>query len=86
MNPGDMGQDVGRTGPDDTSGLGAVATPGHATLASIKLAESPRTQETLQDIQDIIDKLAAITQQLRRPSQSGRAAADPVELGGKAAQ
>jgi hypothetical protein len=83
MNPGDMGQDVGGSGPDDTSGFGTVATPGNTTLTPVKLAESPRTQETLQDIQDIIDKLAAITQQLRRP---GRSAADPVELGGKAAQ
>lgn len=83
MNPGDMGQDVGRSGPDEASGCDAVAVPGHTTLAPVKLAEAPRTQETLQDIQDLIDKLAAITQQLRRP---GRTVADPVELGGKATQ
>jgi hypothetical protein len=31
------------------------------------LARSPRSQKPLQDIQDIIDKLAAVTQQLRHP-------------------
>ena len=62
MNPGDSVQDVSRTGPDEASGLGAAAGQGNGTLA-----RSPRTEKPLQDIQDIIDKLAAVTQQLRRP-------------------
>ena len=65
MNPGDSVQDVSRTGPDEASGLGAAAGQGNGTMA-----RSPRTEKPLQDIQDIIDKLAAVTQQLRRPKSS----------------
>jgi len=65
MNPGDIVQDVGRTGPDETSGLGAAAGLGNGTPA-----RSPGSQKPLQDIQDIIDKLAVVTQQLRRPGSS----------------
>jgi hypothetical protein len=61
MNPGDSVQDVSRTGPDDASALG-TAGQSHGTLA-----QSPRFHKPLQDIQDIIDKLAAVTQELRRP-------------------
>ena len=61
MNPGDSVQDVSRTGPDDASGFSA-AGQGNDTLA-----QSPGFQKPLQDIQDIIDKLAAVTQQLRHP-------------------
>ena len=60
MNPGDSVQDVSRTGPDE-AGLGA-AGQGNGTLA-----QSPRFHKPLQDIQDIVDKLAAVTQQLRHP-------------------
>jgi hypothetical protein len=60
MNPGDSVQDVSRTGPDE-AGLGA-AGQGNGTLA-----QSPGFHRPLQDIQDIIDKLAAVTQQLRHP-------------------
>ena len=62
MNPGDSVQDVSRTGPDEASGLGAAVGPGSGTMA-----RSPRTDKPLEDIQDIIDKLAAVTQQLRDP-------------------
>ena len=62
MNPGDSVQDVSRTGPDEASGLGAAAGPGSGTMA-----RSPRTDKPLEDIQDIIDKLAVVTQQLRHP-------------------
>jgi len=65
MNPGDSVQDVSRTGPDDTSGSGAAAGQGNGTLT-----RSPGTEKPLQDIQDIIDKLAAVDQQLRRPKSS----------------
>ena len=61
MNPGDSVQDVSRTGPDEASGPGAVGQ-GSGTMA-----RSPRTEKPLEDIQDIIDKLAAVTQQLRDP-------------------
>ncbi len=60
MNSGDSVQDASRPGPDEASGFGAAAGEGAPT-------RSPRTQTPLQDIQDLIDKLAAVTQQLRRP-------------------
>jgi hypothetical protein len=65
MNPGDSVQDASRSGPDEASGFGAAAGQGKSTSD-----QSPRTQKPLQDIQDIIDKLAAVTQQLRRPGSS----------------
>jgi hypothetical protein len=65
MNPGDSVQDVSRTGPDEASGLGAAAGQGSGTIA-----RSPRTEKPLEDIQDIIDKLAAVTQELQRPKSS----------------
>jgi hypothetical protein len=66
MNPGDSVQDVSRTGPDEASGLGAAAAgPGSAMKA-----RSPRTEKPLEDIQDIIDKLAAVDQELRRSKSS----------------
>ncbi len=60
MNPGDSVQDATRSGPDEASGFGAVADQGMPT-------RSRRAQEPLQDIQDLIDKRAAVTQRLRRP-------------------
>jgi hypothetical protein len=65
MNPGDSVQDVSRPGPDEASGLGAAAGPGSAMMA-----RSPRTEKPLEDIQDIIDKLAAVDQELRRSKSS----------------
>ncbi len=65
MNPGDSVQDASRTGPDEASGPGAAVGQGNITPS-----RSPRTQKPLQDIQDIIDKLAVVTQQLRRPNSS----------------
>ena len=65
MNPGDSVQDVSRTGPDEASGPGAAAGPGNGTMA-----RSPRTDKPLEDIQDIIDKLAAVDQELRRSKSS----------------
>ena len=62
MNPGDSVQDVSRTGPDETSDSGTAAGQGNGTLT-----RSPGNEKPLQDIQDIIDKLAAVTQQLRDP-------------------
>jgi hypothetical protein len=62
MNSGDSVQDASHTGLDEASGPGAAAGHGSHTPA-----RSPRTQKPLQDIQDIIDKLAAVTQQLRHP-------------------
>ena len=65
MNPGDSVHDVSRTGPDEASGPGAGAGQGSGTMA-----RSPRTEKPLEDIQDIIDKLAAVNQKLRRPKSS----------------
>jgi hypothetical protein len=62
MNPGDIVPDASRTGPVETSGLDTVVGQGNSTPAL-----PPRSHKPLQDIQDIIDKLAAVTQQLRRP-------------------
>ena len=62
MNSGDSVQDASRTGLDEASGPGAAAgQDGHTP------ALSPRTHMPLQDIQDLIDKLAAVSQQLRHP-------------------
>jgi hypothetical protein len=62
MNPGDSVQNVSRTGPDETGGSGAAA--------GRTLTRSPGTEKPLQDIQDIIDQLAAVNQQLRHPKSS----------------
>jgi hypothetical protein len=62
MNSGDSVQDASRTGLDAASGLGAAAGQGSQTPA-----RSPRTHEPVQDIQDLIDKLAAVSRQLRHP-------------------
>jgi hypothetical protein len=62
MNSGESVDDGSRTGLDEASGPGAPAGhDGHAP------ARSPITHKPLQDIQDIIDKLAVVTQQLRHP-------------------
>ena len=64
MNPRPSVQDAHPPcppGQDDASRLeGTAGYPGGS-------ARSPRSQKPLQDIQDIIDKLAAVTQQLRHP-------------------
>ena len=48
--------------PDDVTLPGAVGGDGDSHEA-----RSLRTQKPLQDIQDLIDKLAAVTQLLRHP-------------------
>ena len=62
MNPGDSVHDASRTRLDEASGLGAAAGQGSQTPA-----RSPRTYKPVQDIQDLIDKLAAVSRQLRHP-------------------
>jgi hypothetical protein len=65
MNSGESVHDASRIGLDDASGPGTAAgQDGHPP------ARSPQTQKPLQDIQDIIDKLAVVTQQLRHPHRS----------------
>lgn len=64
MNAGDIVQDASRPGLDEASGFGADAGQGDGSQG-----RSP-AQKPLQDIQDLIDKLAAVTQQLRRPRSS----------------
>ena len=65
MNPGDSVQDASRSGLDEASGLDAAVGQGRSTST-----RSPRAQKPLQDIQDIIDQLAVVTQELRRPKSS----------------
>jgi len=65
MNPGDSVQDASRSGLDEASGFSTAVGQGNGTPT-----RSPRTQKPLQDIQDLIDKLAAVTQQLRHPISS----------------
>jgi hypothetical protein len=72
MNIGDSVQDASRSQIEDGTVLGAV---GHDDSHQ---ARSLRTQKHLQDIQDLIDKLAAVTQQLRHPSRSSDSVAGPT--------
>jgi len=68
MNFGDSVQDASRSDHDDVTVPSAVGGDGDSHEA-----RSVRTQKPVQDIQDLIDKLAAVTQQLRHP---GRKADD----------
>jgi hypothetical protein len=61
MHPGDSAHDASRSGLDDASWPGSAA--GHGNDKPVR---SPRTYEPLQDIQQIVDKLAAVTRQLGR--------------------
>lgn len=63
MNSGDSVQDVSRTGLDDAGGFGAAAGQD-----SGQQSRSLWTGQPLQDIQDLIDQLAAVNQELRRPA------------------
>jgi hypothetical protein len=56
MNPGDSVQEASRSGLDEAGGLGAAGQD-----------PADRGSAPLRDIQDLIDKLAAVTQQLRHP-------------------
>jgi hypothetical protein len=70
MNPVDSVPDADlpcRSGQDDASG-----TDDAADHASGTPSRSSWTQRPLQEIQDLIDKLAAVTQQLRHPGSSLR--------------
>ena len=70
MNPGDSVQDATRPGPDEARGFSAAADQDAPT-------QSSRTQKPLQDIQDLIDKLAAVTQLLRHPGRKSDGAPVP---------
>jgi hypothetical protein len=72
MNPGNGAPDADlscRPGQDDvsTAAGGASAVAGHGGGPATR---SLKVQRPLQDIEDIIDQLAAVTQQLRRPGSS----------------
>jgi hypothetical protein len=79
MIPGNSVQDANpacRSEPDDDASRSG-ATAGYD---SHRPRNSRRPHRPLQDIEDIIDKLAAVTQQLRRPGGSvpaGSAGATP---------
>ena len=75
MNIGDSVQDVSRSGPEDGTVPGAI---GHGDSHQ---ARSLRTQKSLQDIQDLIDKLAAVTQQLRHAGRRPDGAPEAFALG-----
>jgi hypothetical protein len=81
MNFGDGVHDASRSGPDDVTVPGAVGSDGDSHNA-----RSLRTQNALQDIQDLIDKLAAVTQQLRHPGRRSDDAPGSVALDREAAQ
>ena len=72
MNIGDSVQDASRSGIEDGTVPDAL---GHGDSHQ---ARSLRTQRHLQDIQDLVDKLAAVTQQLRHPSRSADSVAGPT--------
>jgi len=70
MNPVDSVPDADlscRSGQDGASGPDEAADHADGTLS-----RSGWTQRPLQEIQDLIDKLAAVTQQLRHPGNSLR--------------
>jgi hypothetical protein len=78
MNPGHSVQDVNTeppprpTGQDDANRYAAATDNGSGTPTRSPKAhpvppQASRPQKAVQDIQDIIDKLAAVTQQLRHP-------------------
>jgi len=64
----------GRPGQDDASGaIGVIEVNGDDDAADHGAGQPARNlgaDRPVQDIQDIIDKLAAVTQQLRRPGGS----------------
>jgi hypothetical protein len=69
MNPVDSVPDADLSfapGQDDARGPGAAADDSGTP------SRSPWTQRPLQEIQDLIDKLAAVTQQLRHPGSGPR--------------
>ena len=72
MNVGDSVQDASRSATED--GL----VPGALGREDSHQARSLRAQRHLQDIQDLIDKLAAVTQQLRHPNCSSDRVPDPT--------
>ena len=72
MNIGDSVQDASRSGSEDGTAPGALG------YGDTHQARSLRTQKHLQDIQDLIDKLAAVTQQRRHPSRSSDSVAGPT--------
>jgi hypothetical protein len=62
MNPGNSVQDASRAGQDDAGRYGTAAGyPGGTPEPSPQI---PTPQKPLQDIQEIIDKLAAVTKRL----------------------
>jgi hypothetical protein len=81
MSFGDSVQDASRSGPPDGPVAGAVGGDGDSHQA-----RSLRTQKPLQDIQELIDKLAAVTQQLRHPTRRSDAVAESPTLGGETTQ
>lgn len=63
MNPGDSVYDASRSEHDGAGRAGTTAGFGQD-----QLTRSPGSDRPIQDIQDIIDKLAAVNQELSRPA------------------
>jgi len=61
MSPGDSVYDASRPAPGEGDGPGVTASQGSGDAT-----RSPRAYKPVQDIQEIIDKLADVTQQLRQ--------------------
>ena len=72
MNFGDSLQDASRSEPDDVTVTGAADGHGDGHRARALTIQRP-----LQDIQDIIDKLAAVSQQLRHPARASDSVPGP---------
>jgi hypothetical protein len=81
MDFGDSVQDASRSDTDDVTVSGAVGGDGDSHHAW-----SLRTQKPLQDIQDLIDRLAAVTQQLRHPGRRSDGGLGPEALSNEASQ
>jgi hypothetical protein len=67
MNPVHSPPDADPSCQQGQDDAGGPRDAGEAVGDGGQPARSPWAQKPLQDIQDIIDKLAAVTQQLRRP-------------------
>lgn len=65
MNPGSSVPDAELSCPPELDDASGPEGPDHG---GGRPAVPPRAGKPLQDIQELIDKLAAVTQQLRRPA------------------
>lgn len=75
MNPGDSVPDASRPGQE----AAAAGYPGGTPARSAAVPALQRSGQTVKDIQDIIDRLAAVTRQLRsKAGEKQESAAGPL--------